>query len=393
MKLTYSIKCVLRPDKVKADGTAPIYLSVRIGADTTRLPSGKSILLKDWNKAEGGPKNNTPHNKLLSTYLSKQMSDWSTYMLTQENLGKSITRTTALEYFRNDHKLTFYKFWDQQLLLWQNEKRDNTLKSYRSALKMLKAFNPKLDFGDLTYNMVQQFDLFMANERNNAVGGRFVKHKCLKSMINQAIMNEHIEKNPYRHFKIKASTNVRNFLSIAEVKTLMNLEIPADQVFQQKTKDMWLFSAYTGLRYSDIINLKWENIVNDQAITVRMTKTSKIVTIPLIGNSKDILEKYGKYVIKTPQGKIFPQIANQVLNRNIKELMKAAGIDKVITYHSSRHTLASNLLEGKTNPIVIKDILGQARMAEMQRYAHALESDLYGAMNNMQNIFDMPHAI
>jgi hypothetical protein len=52
---------------------------------------------------------------------------------------------------------------------------------------MLKSFNSKLNFGDLTYDMVEKFDLYMANVKNNAIGGRFVKHKCLKAMCNEAI--------------------------------------------------------------------------------------------------------------------------------------------------------------------------------------------------------------
>ncbi|HTI60383.1 site-specific integrase [Mucilaginibacter sp.] len=394
MRLTYSIKTVLRPDKIKADGMVPIYYSVRVGPSTTRIPTGKTILLKDWNKASSSPKLNCKLNELLNSYLSAEMTKWRVFMMSRESLSQAITFTIATSYFDQNAKLTFFTFWEQQLDLWNNSKRDNTLKSYRSALKMLKSFNGKLNFGDLTYDTVQKLDLYMANVKGNAVGGRFVKHKCLKAMCNEAIKKGYLTKNPYIHFKIKASTGKRNFLSISEVRQLMNLDVPAEEVFQHKTKDLFLFSCFTGLRYSDVMNLKWEDIKNDPyTITLKMTKTSKQITIPLTANSKAIIEKYGKHIIKSPQTKVFPQIANQVLNRNIKDIMKNAGINKDISYHCSRHTFASNLIEANTNILFIKDLMGHSRITETQVYAKALEADLVNSINNMSDIYNFSHAI
>jgi hypothetical protein len=114
MRLTYSIKPVLRPDKIKEDGQTPIYLSVRVGPTATRIPTGKSILAKDWNKAEACPKNNSKLNQLLATYLRKKMSDWETFMQSEENLGKTVSLTKATAYFNENAKLTFFMFWEQQ---------------------------------------------------------------------------------------------------------------------------------------------------------------------------------------------------------------------------------------------------------------------------------------
>lgn len=388
MRLTYSIKAVLRPDKIKEDGQMPIYYSLRVGPTATRMPTGKSILAKDWNKAEGCPKNNSKLNSLLATYLRKKMSDWETFMLSEENLGKTVSLTNAMAFFNENAKLTFFMFWEQQLTLWQNSKRDNTLKSYRSVLNMLKSYNNKLNFGDLTYDMVEKFDLYMANVKNNAIGGRFVKHKCLKAMCNEAIKKGYLTKNPYRYFKIKASTSQREFLTIAEVKNLMNLELPQEETYQQHTLQLFLFSSFTGLRYSDVMNLTWENIkADDDTITLMQSKTSKYINIPLTENSSAIIEKYGRHTIKTPQSKVFPQIANQVLNRNLKDIMKLAGISKSISYHCSRHGFASNLIEANINILYVRDLMGHSRITETQIYAKALESDLVNSMNTMQNIY------
>src|SRR5690606_23711862 len=97
------------------------------------------------------------------------------------------------------------KFWQMQIELWQESKEKNTLKSYKSTLNIIKKFNPKLNFGDLTYDCIERFDLFLRRDRNNSTGGCFTKHKVLRAIINQAIKKEYMDENPYRHFKIKSA--------------------------------------------------------------------------------------------------------------------------------------------------------------------------------------------
>ncbi|WP_371135114.1 Arm DNA-binding domain-containing protein [Daejeonella sp.] len=81
MRLTYSIKTVLRQDKKKADNLIPIYYSVRVGPHASRLPTGKYTLLKDWNVKDNCPKSNTKENQLLGTYLQQQLAKWQIFML------------------------------------------------------------------------------------------------------------------------------------------------------------------------------------------------------------------------------------------------------------------------------------------------------------------------
>jgi integrase/recombinase XerD len=394
MNITWNIKIVLRADKIKQDGAIPIYFSVRVGNITTRIPSGKTVELSNWDVQKSSVKKNTKHNQLLSKYLSDRMSDWETGMLEMQTMGRPITLTIAANLLRGNKKVTLFSFWAEQLELWVNDKEENTLKSYRSALNMLKSFNNKLNFGDLNKITIQKFDLFMAKEKGNAVGGRFVKHKCLKAIINQAIMNGYIKENPYQFFKIKASTAQRAFLSIDEVKTLMELELRETDLMLQKTRDYFIFSCLTGLRYSDVMNLKFCNIKTDpDAVTLEMKKTKKPVMVPLMPTATAIIKKYSKLSIKTPLTKIFPYVDNQVLNRNLKELMKLSGIKKNLTYHVSRHAFATTHIQSGTSIIHLKDMMGHAKITETQIYAKSVPTDLFESMNNLANAYNLNHAM
>jgi site-specific recombinase XerD len=201
-----------------------------------------------------------------------------------------------------------------------------------------------------------------------------------------------LEQNPYRHFKIKASKGKRNFLSVSEVKKLMNYDLPAKELMLEKTRDLFLFSCLTGPRYGDIINLRWSNIKSDpDMIALTMSKTSKDIKIPLNDYAKEILNKYGKYTIKTPQGNVFPEVQNQVLNRNLKDLMELVGINKLISFHCGRHTMASNMIEAGVSILYIKDLLGHSSLTETQVYAKSLTGDLISTMQNMANMYS--HAV
>jgi integrase/recombinase XerD len=207
-------------------------------------------------------------------------------------------------------------------------------------------------------------------------------------------MKGYMNQNPYRFFKIKASVGKRAFLSIDEMKHLMNLEIRAKDLMLQKTRDLFVFASLTGLRYSDVMNLKFCNLKTDpESITVEMTKTKKQVMVPLVTPAKAIIEKYNKLTIRTPMTKVFPYVDNQVLNRRLKDLMILSGIKKSLTFHVSRHTFASCHVQLGTNLIHLKDLMGHSKITETQLYAKSLTSDLFGTMHKMQSVYDLNHAV
>lgn len=391
MKLSYNLKLVLRTDKVKADGTIPLYWSVRYTTGTNRLPTGKSIDIKDWDVKNNRLKNNSKENQLMNAFFDKQKSEFNSFMLEALTMGKPMSLTIACNFFRGEGKETFYTFFEQQIRLWEVNKEHNTIKSYRSTLNVLKEFRSKLDFGELTYSLIEEFDYYMSTKRGNSAGGKFTKHKCLKAVIRAAIKNNRMKAtdNPYSNgFKIKAATGKREFLTIEEVRKVMNLEIPEKNGFLRRVRDLFIFSCLTGLRYSDIQNLKWSNVdTAKKAITVEMTKTKKQITIPLAQQALDILTVYSKLSIKAPSAKVLPQMTNQVLNRELKELIKAAGINKAITFHCARHSFASNLIEAKTNILYVRDLLGHQNLSETQIYAKSLMTDLYGTMDNLSSLY------
>lgn len=393
MKLTFNLKLTLRTDKVKADGSIPIYWAVRYTSGTNRLPTGRSIQIKDWDSQNSRLKNNCKENQLTNAFFDKRKSEFNSFMLEALTMGKPLSLTIASNFFRSETKETFYSFFERQIEIWKVSKEHNTIKSYRSTLNVLKQFRSKLEFGELTYKFIEDFDYYMSTKRNNGAGGKFTKHKCLKATIRQAIKANYMKPsdNPYSNgngFTIKAVAGKREFLTIDEVTKIMNLEIPDKNGFLNRVRDLFIFSCVTGLRYSDVVNLKWANVdTAKNAITVEMTKTKKQITIPLVKQALEILSKYGKHTIKVPLAKVLPQMTNQVLNRELKVLIENSGINKPITFHCARHSFASNLIEAGTPILFVRDLLGHQNLNETQIYAKALMKDLHGSMDNLSSLY------
>jgi site-specific recombinase XerD len=135
---------------------------------------------------------------------------------------------------------------------------------------------------------------------------------------------------------------------------------------EAKVRDVYLFSCFTGLRFSDVIGLSTNNIVartvNGQAVKVLnliQKKTKNRVVIALNEFAMQILEKY------TANGSFLPKFEKSTANRKIRLVAKKAGIDnmvqkvvyerglaktvtlpkyKCLTYHTSRHTFATQCL-------------------------------------------------
>lgn len=391
MNLTYSLYLVLRDsDKLKSDGTAPIYFFLRVGGTVVKIPTGKCLHPSKWDKANRCPKKSSEKGVAMATNLNKKINEFETFMLQQSSMGRKMTITLAKSFFTENHKMTFYEFYSDQMRLWEADKKYNTMKTYLTTLNALKEFSPKANFGDLTYDFVQRFDHFLSTVRKNNPNGKFGKHKNLRSMIRQAILKNFMREgdNPYRHFKFKDAVGDRQYLTIQEIEQLRNLEMPDGLTNLHHTRNMFLFSCFTGIRFYDVISLTYDNIKQSpDRVELMMQKTNKKLILPLIPQAKAIIDVYGKMSIKAPGQTIFPYIANQTVNDKIKSLMTIAGIKKHISFHCARHSFAVSHIHAETSIYRLKEMLGHSNVEDTQIYAKVLPQDLYTDMDKLSRLY------
>lgn len=155
-------------------------------------------------------------------------------------------------------------------------------------------------------------------------------------------------------------------------------------------KKAFLFSCFTGLRYSDMKALNWSEIHKaadgkTEYIDHIQVKTKDRVTIPLSEETK-------KWMPKREEGidNIFHNltITSTTVEVVLKEWMEAAGITKHITYHCSRHTAATMLLTLGASIYVVSKILGHKSIKMTEIYAKIVDKKKLETVNLVNGMFD-----
>lgn len=370
MVVSVSIKAIIRTDKkIKLNGKYPIYYLVRLDDKQIKIPAKKEAERIYWDKVSGRVQKNAPDATTLNEALAKCEHDFKQYVLKNELNGKELVVNDIKRYFNGNRSISFFDFFKEVVKV--KKLKPNTVKVYDTTYTVLKQFRTNISFHELTPLFIKQFNHFLISVRGNGNGGIYNRHKILKCIILEAIKNDLMDKNPYVGFPIRRVSSKKTFLNISEVEKLEALQISDKKKHLQKVKDMFLFSCYTGIRFSDVLDLDWEHI-NGDSIEFKMNKTGKFISIPLIEKAKAILERYRS----KENVSVFPIISNQKANQSLKTLAELAGITKHLTFHVSRHSFASNLVAKDVQLSIVRDLLGHSSVRETEVYAK----------NNRENI-------
>ena len=140
-----------------------------------------------------------------------------------------------------------------------------------------------------------------------------------------------------------------------------------------------MFAIYTGLRYTDIMSLKSENLIEDESgyswISIVQIKTRELVKIPILHEAGKILNKY--MTLKTEKESILPVISNQKTNKYLKEIAALAGIQKKVTFHMARHTFATTIAPMNNLPIeMVSKWLGHNKLSTTMIYTQITDQRL-----------------
>jgi site-specific recombinase XerD len=224
------------------------------------------------------------------------------------------------------------------------------IKHYQVLKKNISSLATSHRIKDINYNFALRLQQLLRVEQNNA-NTISRKMRMLKAVVHYAQKCGHLNNDPLINIKIKAIQGTKHFLSAVELQQLEQLYKDGMLNFvQQNVLRYFLFSCYTGLRYSDVVGLKYYDIKEDCVCTTQ-EKTDKPVKIPLIKKAKDLLQ-----VAST--GLIFKTHSNQVSNRSLKYIVEKAGIDKPITFHCSRHTFATLSIYWGIPKEVVAELMG-----------------------------------
>lgn len=211
--------------------------------------------------------------------------------------------------------------------------------------------------------------------------------EMLEIVLAKAVKDGIISKSPMSEIKPsekpKYNKEAREYLTIEEVKMLMQTPCTNDQL-----KKAFLFSVFTGLRWSDIVALNWTELKEDDngkyfLLTMKKTKKQIRVYLSQIGLSF-LPERTNEEDTPIFQG--IPK--NSATNKHLKIWAKKAGItDKQICFHVARHTFATMMLNNDTPLEMVAKMLGHARLSTTEIYAKILNRSIAAATLKQDAIF------
>lgn len=246
--------------------------------------------------------------------------------------------------------------------------RDSTKIIHNDTLKLIRLYSPEATVEQVDLDYIQRLEGYMNNELGLSINTIARHMKTLKRYINLALKKGIITKYPFLNYTIKSEQTNRQALNEKELETLEKyrnqLETPNEVL------NAFLFSCYTGLRFSDIRVITKQHIVTvnrKKWLVHKMIKTNKVVRIPLQiifgGKALEISKS-----INRNKGCLFKIGNNQHANRELVRIARNTGL-KEFTFHCARHTCATLLLYRGVSITTVQAILGHQSVKTTQIYS------------------------
>ena len=302
----------------------------------------------------------------------------------------------------------FYKVFDEFVRDCgrQNDWTDSTYEKFAAVKNHLINFRNELTFDFFDEKGLNDYVTYLRDVkemRNSTIGKQL---SFLKWFLRWAFRKGVHQNNAYDSYKPKLKSTQKKiiFLTWEELNKLREFEIPAAKQALDRVRDVFLFQCFTGLRYSDVFNLRRSDIKGDH-IEVTTVKTSDSLIIELNNHSKAILDKYKDVAFE--DDKVLPVITNQKMNDYLKELAELAGIDEPVrqTYyrgneridevtpkyallgtHAGRRTFICNALALGIPPQVVMKWTGHSDYKAMKPYIDIADDIKANAMSKFNQL-------
>ena len=288
----------------------------------------------------------------------------------------------------------------------QNNWTDSTFEKFAAVKNHLTNFREGLTFEFFNERGLNDYVGYLRDVkemRNTTIGKQL---SFLKWFLRWAFKKGVHQNNAYDSYKPKLKSTQKKiiFLTWDELNRLREFKIPSNKQALERVRDVFLFQCFTGLRYSDVFNLRRSDIKGDH-IEVTTVKTSDSLIIELNNHSKAILDKYKDVAFE--DDKVLPVITNQKMNDYLKELAELAGIDEPVrqTYyrgneridevtpkyallgtHAGRRTFICNALALGIPPQVVMKWTGHSDYKAMKPYIDIADDIKANAMSKFNQL-------
>ncbi len=368
-RITYNF--VLKPE-VNKNGLNPIYLRAFQYGKKIEMATSVALSKEDWSeKKQRVKRRNLAHEKynaileafekkalkvILNNFVHENtpltLGQFKDYMHSAGQSEESFTNYILHYLNENKARLKLESWW-----------------SYKSQITKMLKFKKEVAFADINEKFINDYHHYMLHVLHNNENTASKSLRSLRTFVNISMRYGHIKNNPFKYITIKKVDGKRDFLTSEELNKLAQAYLTGEivDVKEKEILQYFLFSCYTGLRYSDLKGLKTSSIEGN-SLQIKMHKTGYMVGIPLTNKALQLLPEPSK------SQTVFRVYCNKVTNRILKAFGQRYNIPKKLTCHVARHTFATVSITLGIPIEVVSKLLGHTNLKTTQVYAKIVDS-------------------
>ena len=395
-----TIKLTIRESRKNKLGEVPIYLRLTHKRKTTELSLGKYIKPDHWDKNKEQVNRKYHNPSQLNAYLRSEKREIEEIIDNKLALGENfnvkdiIKIRNGIEEVKESGEIQVVQYIDNFIKNNPENLGFNTLRTYKSTLSRFKQFNSHISLNELSEDVLEQFEKYLKTKHKSSVNTIHARMKVLRKLCNLALKKEIINHYPFKNYKLKLAKTKRAFLTLNEVNQIRAVRISSKS--EKLVRDTFIFSCYTGLRFSDVCTIKKSDIivVNPDIpkfkINFQTQKTSETISFLIPSVATSILLQWG-FTKKKRNEYLFPILngyriidpntlkqsissRNAYFNKIIKQLVEQTDIEKSVSTHVARHSFSVIGLEKGIRMEVLSKLLGHSDLKTTQIYAKIVDS-------------------
>lgn len=368
----------------------PIEIRVTVNRKPYYVNTGVKVRKEEW-------KFDSVVNRVDANELNERLS--IIYKKVQKEINNCIEANRAIDVAEirrqvvmsvnaiEESKCAFIEWCEEQVELL--DVVEGTKKHYRTLTKRLNEYGKMMAWRDVSAESIIMFDAWLRETGNNfqsckvelakrgfseihekkiSSAGVWTYHKCLKALLNRAMVMGKIERNPYDYLKGKFKRGEKEsveYLTEDEMEAIRSLGAK-DGTLLAKARDLFVVQMYTGMAYSDAMRFDIGNYkkVDGKWVTRQERVKSGVPFVSqLLPPVVEVLERYDWQV---------PRLDQADYNHALKLIGEACGITIKMHSHLARHTFATYMLRNGVELVNLARMMGHTNTRQTERYAKVL---------------------
>ena len=401
-RTSFSVFFFIKRTKLLDNGEAPIRLRIKVNGIVAESQIKRSVLPNLWDQPTETCKGRDRKSVEINEYIRMLTLKVLTIHRELELSGAHFTaRLIMNKLYSAEEKQTliaiFHKHNDEIRKLIGIDYEKRTVSRYDSCcnylVDMLKRDYGKDDVAlvELDGPMIRNFEMHLKLIRGCQQNTIIRYMKCLKKVVNQALADGLITRDPFIGIRFTAKAVNKDVLTKDELDILINREFRVKRL--EHVRDTFIFCCMTGVAYIDAHTLRAEHIMRDNKgdwwIKKTREKTSIEFHVPLLKVPQQILDKYKDDPDCQRTGLLLPITSNQKMNDYLKEIAELCEINKHLTTHTARRTYATTVCHESGVAIEnISKMLGHTDTRMTLHYTKISDKTIKRDMEQVREIFD-----